>query len=446
MKHQLGNLATRLDGRLSDLSLSTNLVDHFALDSRDVKPGSLFVAIKGERVDGHSFVGQALDCGAVACLVEHQIEGPSVLVPNVVDALAKMGHSFRIETNAQVIGVTGSAGKTATKALIASALKPLGSVLQTEGNRNTEYTVPLIWLEVDSNTCALVIEMSMRGLNQIDHLCSICDPEIGVITNIGNSHVDQLGSIDNIAKAKFELFNNLPSNGLAIFPRNDKYYERASQEANCELLTFGDDARADCYLSNYRAHTLDHCEFLITYRGESAQCRLGRVGKGLAQMACAAILVAGSLGISLSDAVKGLDAAELPLNRMEVEIRNGVTIIKDYYNASLASMIQAIEAVDEIDVLGRRKAIIGGMRELGEFEEGEHERLGAILSESKFEEIILFGEPTQFAREELSRNKIKKVRYAIEISELKCFLNDSGPGDVVLIKGSRYYELERVLE
>lgn len=196
--------ASELAGRLqSELFASAKIVvTGFATDNREVKPGDAFLAIAGARVDGHDFVEQALAAGASLAVVERPVDGPHIHVDNLVQALARLGASFRDSFSGPVVGITGSAGKTTTKELVASALSPLGEILKTEGNRNTEFTAPLLWPQIEPETAAVVVEMSMRGFGHIAHLAAFSRPTVGIVTNIGHSHLETVGNRDGIARAK----------------------------------------------------------------------------------------------------------------------------------------------------------------------------------------------------------------------------------------------------
>ena len=228
------------------------MISSFALDSNSIRPGDLFLAIKGERVDGHNFVSQALGRGAIGSIAERWVPPPTIQVENLVNALARVASHYRSQFHGPVVGITGSAGKTTTKEFVASALKSLGSILKTQGNRNTEYTVPLMWTELMSGHRAVVVEMSMRGFGQVSHLASFSKPTVALITNIGFAHIQQVGSRQGIADAKGELLEQLPNEALAVLWHEDEYFEYLKSKTRAQILTFGADAGADCQIRHSR--------------------------------------------------------------------------------------------------------------------------------------------------------------------------------------------------
>jgi len=413
-------------------------ISGFATDSGSVRPGDLFIAIRGARVDGHDFVAQAMAAGAAAALVERPVEEPHLLVPSVVDALAKFGRSFRDEFEGPVIGLTGSAGKTTTKEFLAGALSSLGPVVKTPGNRNTEYTSPLLWAEVELGTKAVVVELAMRGFGQIAHLAQVSRPTIGLITNIGYSHLLQVGSRAGIARAKGELLEALPEDGVCILPADDEFLNELKAIAGSRpVLTFGFVEGADCRVEEYRSEGLTHAEIRGTCRGESWTLTLPAAGRHLASNAAAAILAANVVGIPAQVAAKGLESAELPPMRMEMRERNGATILLDAYNAAPPSVLAAIETLLESPVSGRRLAVLGAMRELGDATEAAHRAVGAMAG--KLDDVIFVGETADLMREAAGKGETG------DLDAVRAFLDRASVGDVVLIKGSRALELEKAL-
>lgn len=410
-----------------------------ATDSGAVRPGDLFIAIKGERVDGHDFIPQALAAGAVAALVEKPVEGPYLRVTNVVDALAAFGHSLREEFTGPVVGLTGSAGKTTTKEFLAAALAPLGPVVKTEGNRNTEYTSPLLWANVGTETKAVVVELAMRGFGQIAHLARIAQPTVGLITNVGYSHLLQVGDRKGIARAKGELLEALPSDAPCLLPADDDYLNELKRIAGPRRsLTFGFDPQSDCLIDGYRPEGLQRAIITGKLDGHNWELELPSAGRHLATNAAAAILAAYKLGVSPELAARGIEVAELPPMRMEMRERDGATILLDAYNAAPPSVLAAIDTLLESPVEGRRFAVLGEMRELGSATEEAHRAVGARAG--KLDDVIFVGETAGLMREAAGKGEVG------DLDNVRTFLMALKPGDVVLIKGSRALGLEKALE
>lgn len=445
MSHSLLDLARRL--KADPQVPGDAAVTGFATDSNGVKEGDLFLAFKGARVDGHAFAAQARARGAVAALVERPVDAPYLLVPNVIEALADMARSFRESFGGPVVGVTGSAGKTTTKEFVAAALSPLGPVLKSAGNRNSEYTSPLVWTELEASHTAAVIEMAMRGFGQIRHLASFSLPTVGIVTNVGFSHLEQVGTREGIANAKGELLEALPESGLGIVWHEDDFVDilRAKMPRVC---TFGFSAQADCRITRYDVIDWTTCAVSGEVDGQAWEARLPAVGRHMALNAAAAVLAATACGVHPAAAAAGLSFASLPPMRMEVVERDGASILLDTYNAAPPSMLAAIQTLAEMPVTGRRRAVIGEMRELGDQRDEAHAAVGRKLVEQGIQEAIFFGEPTVFARQAALDAGASPAAYiqASSIEDIRAFLDRSSAGDAILIKGSRALELERALE
>lgn len=414
------------------------VVQGFATDSRGVVPGNLFLAIRGERVDGHAYVAQAFAHGAAAALVERPVNGPHLLVDDVVEGLARFGRSLRAEFAVPVVGLTGSAGKTTTKEMLAAALSPLGEVVKTAGNRNSEYTSPLLWEDVTPNAKAVVVEMAMRGFGQIAHLASVHRPTMGLVTNVGWSHLLQVGDRAGIARAKGELLEALPPDGPCLLPSDDDYLDSLRRIAGGRpIYTFGFDEQADCRIVDYRPAGLACAFARFRVMGEETGLSLPAAGRHLATNAAAAILAARLLGIPLAEAAGALAKAELPPMRMETVERNGATILLDAYNAAPNSVLAALETLSEAPVEGRRMAVLGEMKELGEATEEAHRMVGRAAA--GLDDVLFIGETAALMCEAARKGAVGTL------DDAHAFLNGLKPGDVALVKGSRSLGLERAL-
>lgn len=419
----------------------------FALDSREVRSGDLFLAIKGAQVDGHEFVSQALAQGAVATLAERTVEGPYILVSNLVDALAKMALHFREQFRGPVIGITGSVGKTTTKDFVVAALSPLGPIGQTHGNRNTEYTGPLIWPDLRGDEAAVVVEMGMRGFGQIRHLASFARPTMGLITNVGHSHLEIVGSRQGIAEAKAELFEALPADGKAFAWAGDDFLGLLQAQSPVPVETFGFHA-GDAKVVFYAAVSWTKSRATVRLRGEEVDLEIPYAGRHLALNAAGALLVASACGVSLVEAARAIAGVKLSGMRMEMIERDGVTIVMDAYNAAPGSFLAALETMAEIPCGRDRLLVMGEMRELGPLTEPAHREVGDAIATSKIERVCFFGEATRFAYEECRKDGMGEAQLvmASSMEEVRAFVGSAVRGDTVLIKGSRALELERALE
>lgn len=443
MNHSLADIARRCEGQLVGDDIS---ITGFATDNREIKPRNIFVAIKGERVDGHDFVPSALAAGAVAVLCEKPIHGRYILVDSVVEALAKMARSFRKEFQGPVIGITGSAGKTTTKEFTASACTSLGPVLKTQGNRNSEFTGPLLWPELTLETKVVVTEMGMRGFGQIAHLASFNLPTIAVITNVGYSHVELVGSREGIAKAKAEVLESLPNDGVAVLYSEDEYLGNLIAVAgDRRIRTFGAGGNADCQVTSYEALNWTSAKVEGVLDGSKWSLTMPTVGRHIANNVAAALVAATEAGATLEDACRGIEKAILPPLRMEIRDYHGATLVMDNYNSNPPAVLAAIQALEEVPTSGKRVAVLGTMRELGEESEEGHRSIGRRLSKSRVDQIFVFGDETQFIEEEFLRRGGDSSRFErlSSLDELRSKLSWAKDGDTILVKGSRALEMEK---
>lgn len=420
-------------------------VTGFATDNRIVNAGDLFLAIKGNRVDGHDYADGALALGAAGTLAERPVAGPYILVTNLVAALARLGAFYRDQFAGPVVGVTGSAGKTSAKEFIAAALQTHGTILKTEGNRNTEYTAPLLWAEMQGDEFAAVVEMSMRGLGQIAHLAAFSRPQIGLITNIGFAHIEALGSRDAIAQAKAELLDALPHDGYSILPSDDDYYAYLAGRAKGKVLTFGE-RTGQVVVMRYQPIDWSRSEVEFEAFGTIVTTQIPVVGRYMALNAAGAIAAAHMAGVPVKQAAEALAYAKLPPMRMQAVPFQGATLVVDAYNATPSGMKGALQSLSEMPAVGRRRAVIGQMNELGDASEECHREVGRILAGLALDEICFYGPFAEVAFAETKASGLASVRMAKSLDDVATFIMESREGDTVLIKGSRGLELEKALE
>lgn len=443
MNLSLSEIARRCGGHFNG---EDAFASGFATDNREIKPRNVFIAIKGERVDGHDFVPSAFASGAVAVLVEKPIHGRYILVDNVVQALANLARSFREEFSGPVIGITGSAGKTTTKEFTASACESLGKVLKTEGNRNSEFTGPLLWPDLTPETKVVVTEMGMRGFGQIAHLAAFNKPTIGVVTNVGYSHVEMVGSREGIATAKAEMLAELPVNGVAVLYSEDEYLGNLIAVAgDRKIRTFGAGGNADCQVTGYQPIDWFSAKVEGVLDGNKWQLTMPTVGRHIANNVAAALLAATEAGVSVQDACAGIEKAKLPPLRMEIRDFQGGTLVLDNYNSNPPAVLAAITTLEEVPTDGKRVVVLGTMRELGEESEEAHRSIGRRLSKAKVDQIFVFGDETQYIELEYAKRGGDSSRFErlSSLDDLRSKLSFVGSGDTVLVKGSRALEMEK---
>jgi UDP-N-acetylmuramoyl-tripeptide--D-alanyl-D-alanine ligase len=449
MRHLTLGEITRRSGGVLRASDPETLVLGFATDHREILHGDLFLAVRGSRVDGHDFVDEALLRGAVGAMVERPMDGPVIHVDNLVGALAMFGASCRNEFSGPVVGITGSNGKTSAKEFTAAALLPLGNVVKNAGNRNTEYTSPLIWADVVTSTRAVVAEMAMRGAGQIAHLASFHRPSVAIVTMIGTAHIEMVGNNrEGIAQAKTEIFRGLDDTGIAICWAEDDYYPYLYSQAPGEVFTFGFSPEADCRITGYRPLDWDRSEIRGELDGVVFSTEIRTVGKHQARNAAAALLAARACGVKVQDAAEAIRHAELPPMRMERRTIAGLEVILDNYNASPDSTSVALRTL--VEVVGTRpwSAVLGEMKELGDFSELGHRLVGRAVAETSPDAIVAYGEATGWMVDEAIGLGYPGARItrASTLDDVAEWLARRPEGESVLIKGSRALELERALE
>jgi len=401
------------------------------IDSRSVAGGELFVPVRAAR-DGHDFIAQALDAGAAAYLSSKPPgPGTAVLVDDTTTALGELGRAARDRLGDRVVGVTGSAGKTSTKDLLAAVLDRTFRPAASERSFNNELGVPLTLVNAPDDADAAVVEMGARGPGHIAALCRIARPTVGVVTNVGLAHTATLGSLDGVARAKVELVEALPPSGTAVLNADDERVAAMRSASAAAVLTYGivqGDVRA-CDL------VVDHelrPSFRLASPWGSVAVRLTVRGAHQAANAAAAAAAGLALGVPLEDVAAGLGRARSSPWRMELNRSlDGGLVLNDAYNANPASSEAALRSLAALDAT-RRVAVLGPMYELGEHSATEHRRIGTLARELGIDLLVTVGAPA-YGGEDVA-----------DIAGSILLIGPVGPGDVVLVKGSRAAGLERL--
>ena len=438
------------------------VVHGLAVDSRKVAPGGLFVALPGERVDGHAFLGAAIAAGARAAIVTRDDDAVRTAVAEsgrdvglivvedaqrAIDALAAW-HRKRL--TCPVIGITGSTGKTTTKDFLRDVLASRLKVIATSGNQNNELGVPLTLFEADPGAEAVVVEMAMRGPGQIARLCEIARPTAGLITNVGVSHVEILGTQEAIASAKGELARAIPPTGRVFLNADDCWSDVLAADLECGTTRYGLGEEADVRAESISIGGDGAATFTLVCEQGSETVTLPLPGRHNVYNALAAAAVGLYLELPLSDVVAGLMHATFSKWRMETfQSASGITIINDAYNANPASMRAAIATLREMPAEGRRIAVLGDMAELGSLAELAHFEVGEFAAAAGIDALVTVGERARRIADGaraagMLGTSVRPCASAAEASEV---LDDLlSPGDVVLVKASRVMGLELVVE
>ncbi|HEY3084984.1 MAG TPA: UDP-N-acetylmuramoyl-tripeptide--D-alanyl-D-alanine ligase, partial [Candidatus Dormibacteraeota bacterium] len=347
----------------------------FHTDSREVKHGGVFFALRGAEMNGHEFVSDAIARGATAVVVERKTDIPTgiveVVVPDTWDALYALAtHALR-RVQPLVVAVTGSNGKTSTKEMVAAILSQHFNVLRTQGNLNTETGVPLTILSLEPHHSALVLEMGMQRPGDIGRLAALAKPVAGIITNVGIVHMEFFNSREELARAKGELVAALPEEGLAVLNSDNEFYPLLAQMTPARVASFGADG-GDFRVEDFRALEDGGSRFEV--RGVEVQ--LGMDGRHQALNAAAALAAGDFAGVPLEIGAAALADVVLEHRLQELATNHGFTIIDDAYNASPESMLAAFDALAQSPRRGRLLAVLGEMRELGSLSEESHRRVG----------------------------------------------------------------------
>jgi len=451
----LVELATAVGGTLSNAPASGGEVRGVNIDSRSVRRGDLFVAIPGSRADGHHFVGDAFERGAAGALVARAPEpgppaGPLIRVADTVAALGAMAAAERQTITADVIGVTGSTGKTSTKDLIESVLRTARPTAASPASFNNEVGLPLTLLWAPEGVEAIVCEMGARGSGHIRFLCAVARPNVGVITNVGVAHMELFGSREAIADAKAELVESLPPDGLAVVNADDPVARGFRARTAARTLTYGRSESADVRAERVTLDDRARATFDLVTPDGTARVGLRVVGEHMVPNALAAAAVGWSSGLSAGGIAEALADARVSGGRMEVvEAADGVTVLNDAYNANPTSAAAALEAAHHTAGGRRSVAVLGEMAELGPIALEEHELLGERLAGLGFDVLIAVGPWGKAIAAGAERAGLAADR-AVVADDVAAAVTAAEavvhPGDVVLVKASRAVGLDRVAD
>ena len=414
-------------------------------DSRKAQPGSIFLALVGENADGHEYVQAAFDNGAAIALTTKVVNGPCIVVADVMAALSELATYVREKlTSLRVIGITGSQGKTTTKDLLNFILSAVDETVAPIGSFNNELGVPLTILECTESTKYCIVEMGARHVGDISALCQIAKPEIGAVLKVGNAHLGEFGSREAIAQTKSELITALKSGGTAILGTYDEFTPEMKSAEDVSVLTFGE--RSDC---NVRAADVEIREGrphfdLVTKDGRAA---VGMRLAGLHQIpnALAAAAISSALGLSVDQIAGALSMAELASKwRMEITEANDRLLINDSYNANPESMAAALRtlALFAQERGGSSWAVIGKMHELGQSEAADHAAIGKLVSDLAIDNLVAVDMPEYVS--DFPKSSDTKVHLISGKSAAIELLSQVEAGDVLLVKASRAEHFEEI--
>lgn len=435
-------------------TLSASVFGGVTTDTRKVEEGMLFVALKGERFDGHDFIAQAAQKGALGAIVSKdydvsKLDGIDIDVFAVDDTLTayqQLAAFWRAKFNIPVIAITGSNGKTTTKDLTAAVLSGKWNVLKTQANFNNEIGLPMTLLQLNKSHQAAVVEIGMRGLGQITAMAKIAKPTIGVITNVGETHLELLGSMENIAKAKSEMAQAISINGKVVLNADDPYVAKMNAVTKAHIVYFGVEHAADVKAFDVKAVQGGKMEFDAVVGDEQAHFVLNMLGLHNVYNCLAAIAVGYACGLPVQEMQRGLAGFTPTAMRFEYKKIGDFAVINDAYNASPASTEAALSNLEQV-AKGRKILVMGDMFELGSAEQRAHRDVGTSAASHHIDIVITRGELTRFTAQAAREAGVPEVYECPTHEDAAALLEKLlQPGDTVLFKGSHGMHMEKIIE
>lgn len=422
-------------------------------DSRKVTKASLFIPLIGEKFDGHDYIEQCFKAGASVCLTSKpipEVAGCSaVLVDDTAKALRDLAAWHRKKFVIPVVGITGSVGKTSTKDMVSCVLSQKYSVLKTQGNFNNEIGLPLTVLNIDSSHETAVIEMGMSGFGEISRLTAIARPDIAIITNIGVSHIEKLGSQEGILKAKLEILEGLHKDGLVVLNGDDPLLKPLKGKLPFRTVLYGMHRGSDYTASKYQTMGEQGTSFEITVNETLYNVEIPVPGIHNVYNALAAIAAGIEMKIPMEIIINGIKQFSPGNMRQSIINHNGIKIINDAYNASPQSMQAAINVLEEISSGSRSIAVLGDMFEMGDMSKDLHYSVGEFIKNKKINYVITVGQDSGMISQAVAdsgNGEIKLRHFESNKEALKYILGIVMPGDYILIKGSRGMKMEEIAD
>ncbi|MBQ0830500.1 UDP-N-acetylmuramoyl-tripeptide--D-alanyl-D-alanine ligase [Streptomyces tagetis] len=447
----LAEIAEVVGGQMHDIpDASAEVTGAVVRDSREAGPGCLFVAFAGERADGHDFAPAVVAAGAVAVLGSRPVGVPAIVVDDVQAALGALARHVVRRLGATLVALTGSAGKTSTKDLIAQVLRRKAPTVFTPGSLNNEIGLPLTALTATEETRFLVLEMGARGIGHIRYLAGLTPPSVGLVLNVGSAHIGEFGGREQIAEAKGELVEALPEDGVAVLNADDPLVRAMAARTKAKVILFGESGEADVRAENVRLTDSGQPSFRLHTPSGARDVTMRLYGEHHVSNALAAAAVAHELGMSADEIATALsEAGSLSRWRMEVTERpDGVTVVNDAYNANPESMRAALRALAAMGKGRRTWAVLGQMAELGDEALAEHDAVGRLAVRLNVSKLVAVGGREAAWLQLGAYNEGSWGEESVHVSDAQAAVDllrsELRPGDVVLVKASRSVGLESV--
>ncbi len=437
------------DSRFTLHRITAEAFTRISIDTREINRGDLFCALKGERTDGHEYVGEAIAKGAVAALVSEKAvqkipslkEYPLIICSDSFKGLQDLARLHASHLKTKIIAVTGSAGKTSTRQLIAHVLSDAYTVSQSRRNFNNEIGLPISILDIRPDAEFAVLEMGAGHVGDITSLCRIIRPDSALITSISEAHIEGFGSLKNVQKGKFELFDNTKEDGTLFINLDDSLIAEYPETAK-RCVTYSMKRNAAITLTIFDIDSLGR--YILDFNGIHIYLR--SLGFGAAQNALAACAVAQSLNVPANQIKRKLEEFEPPAGRGNVINQDGITLVNDTYNANPLSVSMAIKTLNEMKPRGKRIFVLGDMLEMGDLSRLSHENIGAQIASSRIDYLFCYGPETL---QTVKMARMLDMANAIHFDTLDSLTNTiktlQKEGDTIYVKGSRGMAMERVV-
>lgn len=445
----------------------SRVISEAVIDSRQVIPSALFVALPGERTDGHDYIADAFHNGAAVAIVEKDLRGqfPTIdlrdtdspgeatiptgpfclLVNDSLKALQEIARFWRKQIDVRIIGITGTIGKSTTKELTGEVISQRFRTLKSKGNLNNEIGLPLTLLRLSKGYERAVLEMGFYYPGEIRFLCELAQPAIGIVTNIGPTHASRAGSLEDIARGKAELIESLPPEGVAILNMDDPLVREMAHLTRARVLFYGLDPNADLWASHIEGLGLEGIRFQLHYRNETLHVRVPLLGRHSVHTALRAAAAGLAEDMTWHDIINGLHRGHNQLRLVAVHTQNGALILDDSYNSNPDSAVAALNLLKDMD--GNRIAVLGDMLELGSYEQQGHARVGERVAQV-CDQLVAVGPRGKIIAETAQSSGMnpKKVHWFPEVPQVTEFLQQKlQKGDVVLVKGSLGMDMSRIV-
>jgi UDP-N-acetylmuramoyl-tripeptide--D-alanyl-D-alanine ligase len=461
-------LADALEALTNTRPDAQHVITEAAIDSRQVIPGALFVAIPGENADGHTYVDAAFKRGASYALIQRDVDAslrtldlrsgfaesadslnlhpPLCLrVDNTVTALQQIARFWRRKLDLRVIGITGSVGKSSTKEMVAEVLGMRYRTLKSPGNLNNEIGLPLSILRLSAGYERAVLEMGFYVPGEISFLCDIAQPVVGIVTNIGTVHAERAGSQEAIFLGKSELPQSLPADGTAILNFDDPWVRKMEEKTRARVFFYGLSSEADLWADEIQGLGLDGIRFRLHYQNETLHAHIPLIGRHSVHTALRAAAAGLVEGLTWQEIFEGLHQGHTQLRLVAVRSKTGALLLDDTYNASPESMLAALNLLDELE--GRKIAVVGDMLELGPYEKQGHEMVG-LRAARVADELLTFGPRAHLIAKAAQRSGMERtnIHEFDELEPVVAWLEKNiSSDDAVLIKGSHGLRMDRIV-